>query len=540
MYRKFTRKRERDAARFKRWRGKEPEFAKFGVTFDKLVAVQTLFQGTVVTPWDPEYNQLRMLSNPVFDPYPSIILMCVTEGDVGLALNLAWGGSRQTPFTVRSGGHCTAGFSAGSGFLIDVSGLNDVYIDPVELTATVQAGCNFGKLSPILDSYGLHLPIGDCSEVCVGGYMQGGGYSFSSRTFGMQCDNVLEVRVMLADGTVVTGNPNRNYDLYWAVCGGTGGNFGVLLSIKYQLRPLGAVMGFSFAWPLATPQDIATAAAALQAIQANYLSTAPQPMTPQLIFVWQPVSSTNSQLIPTMLYRGVFIGSQQDGMNAIAPIQQIPGVQFQYATMGPFSEINSMLLNQPYEIPPFPPNMAMPCEDKQARYVARMLSLAEWQSVLNWFVTSPNVYTAMCFEVAGGAINALPLETNAFIHRTAQFSAFLDVFWPQGSDPSSLQAFLTQFVNLFEGFWNQEIYQDYPNMNVPDYRMNYWGNAFWALLAVKAKYDPQTFFNFPQAIVPYPNGVNPAPTWPPAVVQALQQPIVPDPAQPRALLRAPA
>jgi hypothetical protein len=77
-------------------------------------------------------------------------------------------------------------------------------------------------------------------------------------------------------------------------------------------------------------------------------------------------------------------------------------------------------------------------------------------------------------------------------------------------------------------------------MNVPDYRMNYWGNAFWALLAVKAKYDPQTFFNFPQAIVPYPNGVNPAPTWPPAVVQALQQPIVPDPAQPRALLRAPA
>jgi hypothetical protein len=539
MYRKFTRKRERDAARFERWRGKEAELAKFGVTFDKLAAAQMGFQGTIVTPWDPEYNQLRMLSNPVFDPYPSIILMCVTEGDVGLALNLAWGGSPQTPFTVRSGGHCTAGFSAGSGFLIDVSGLNDVYIDPVALTATVQAGCNFGKLSPILDSYGLHLPIGDCSEVCVGGYMQGGGYSFSSRTYGMQCDNVLEVRVMLADGVVVTGNADRNSDLYWAVCGGTGGNFGVLLSIKYQLTSIGAVMGFSIVWPLATAQDIATAAAALQTIQANYLSTAPQPMTPQLIFVWQPISSTNSQLIPTMLYRGVYIGSQQDGLNAIAPIQQIPGAQFQYATMGPFSEINAMLLNQPYEIPPFPPNMAMPCEDKQARYVAATLSLAQWQNVLNWFVTSPNVYTAMCFEVAGGAINALPPETNAFIHRTAQFSAFLDVFWPQGSDPSPLQAFLGQFTTLFEGFWNQEIYQDYPNMNVPDYRMNYWGDAFWALLAVKAKYDPQTFFNYAQAIVPYPNQPNPAPTWPSAVVQALQQPIVPDPAQPRSRAQAP-
>jgi FAD/FMN-containing dehydrogenase len=54
------------------------------------------------------------------------------------------------PPTIRSGGHCTAGFSAGSGFLIDVSNLNQVVIDPVNMTATIGCGCNFAKLNAAL------------------------------------------------------------------------------------------------------------------------------------------------------------------------------------------------------------------------------------------------------------------------------------------------------------------------------------------------------------------------------------------------------
>lgn len=533
MYRKFTRKAALDATRFARWQGKDAELAKFGIARPALEAVQQGFRGTIITPWDPEYAAKRMLSNPVFDPFPCIILMCVCEGDVALALNLAWGASPQTPFTVRSGGHCTAGFSAGPGFLIDVSGLNDVHIDPVGLTATVAAGCNFGKLSPILDQYGLHLPIGDCPDVCVAGYMQGGGYSFSSRSFGMQCDNALEVRVMLADGAIVSANAALNSDLFWAVCGGTGGNFGVLLGVVFRLRRLGQIMGFSFAWPLATPDQRADAAASLMSIQASFLASAPMPMTPQMIFVWQPDGSASGNLIPTMLCRGTYIGSEQDGLDAIVGLRGLPGVQFQYTAMGIFSTINSMLLDRPYEIPPFPPNMAMPCEDKQARYVARQLAQTEWRTMLDWFTTSPSLYSALCFEVAGGAINALPLETNAFIHRTAQFSAFLDVFWAQGEDSSALKTFLRQFCDLFETFWNNEVYQNYVNIDVPDYRANYWGAAFDALAAVKAKYDPQAFFSFAQAALPYPSGPR-APVWPPAVVAALRQPVELDRAAPTA------
>jgi len=61
-------------------------------------------------------------------------------------------------------------------------------------------------------------------------------------------------------------------------------------------------------------------------------------------------------------------------------------------------------------------------EDKQVRYVARDLTLAEYSAMLDWSVTSPNIYTAMCFEVAGSAINAVPVHANAFVHRTCSAS----------------------------------------------------------------------------------------------------------------------
>jgi len=90
----------------------------------------------------------------------------------------------------------------------------------------------------------VHTPGGGCPDVCVGGYMQGGGYGFTSREFGMNCDNVVEFHMMLADGSIVVANPNQNRNLFWAVRGGTGNNFGVLLSVTYKLYSLYNVWGW--------------------------------------------------------------------------------------------------------------------------------------------------------------------------------------------------------------------------------------------------------------------------------------------------------
>jgi len=499
-------------------------FDRLKIPREALEKLQIGLVGTVVFPGDPDYDTDRQLFNPLFNPYPSLIVYCLTEGDVQLALNIGWG--QNLPVTIRSGGHCTAGYSGSSGMMIDVSGLNDIAIHKENMIATLGCGANFGKINSALQAQGVHIPVGECDDVCMGGFMQGGGYGFTSRTFGIHSDNVFSVRVMLADGTVVNANEEINTDLWWAVRGGTGGNFGVVLSAAYNLRTLGNVYGWAIMWPLAQESDRQTAAAALNQMQANFFRTAPPEFNIQISVCYQPTAPGGSSVVPQLLVRGLYVGSQAAGRAAIQPLLAIPGAVFQYDNFADFITIDNQLLNYPYDIPYLLPNRNMPNEDKQARYVKRDLTLAEWQSLLDFFVTSPNPWSYLYLEIYGGAINSYPVAGSAFIPRDVAFSACLDVFWYPEDDPGPPEKFLTDWCTLMQPMWNGHIYQNYPSAAVPDYRSNYWGSALDALVAVKNKYDPQGFFQFPQMVSPYPNKQAKPVTSPPKVAKALAQPIV--------------
>jgi FAD/FMN-containing dehydrogenase len=526
MVHRLSRRRFKDDAVLAALRAKDQSFFdKLKIPRDELEKVQIGLVGTLVFPGDATYEADRQLFNPLFNPFPSLIIYCLTEEDVRLAVNLGWG--HHLPVTIRSGGHCTAGYSGSSGLMIDVSGINDVSIHKENMIATVFCGANFGKLNSALQGQGVHIPVGECDDVCMGGFMQGGGYGFTSRTFGIHSDNVFSIRMVLADGRVVNANEEINRDLYWAVRGGTGGNFGVLISAAYQLQMLGDVYGWGILWPLAQASDRQTAAAALTQMQTNFFRTAPPEFNIQISVCYQPVSTGSSTVVPQLLVRGLYVGSQAAGRAAIQPLLQIPGAVFQYDVFADFITVDNQLLNYPYDIPYLQPNLPMPNEDKQARYVARDLTLAEWQAQLDFFVTSPNLYSYLYLEIYGGAINSYPVEGSAFIHRDVAFNACLDVFWYPGDNSAPVEKYLQDWCTLMQPVWNGHIYQNYPSGAVPDYRSNYWGQALDALVAVKNKYDPRGFFQFPQVISAYPNkAAAKTVTWPPKVAQALAQPIV--------------
>jgi hypothetical protein len=531
MLHQYSRKFRRDHALFEHWdRLDDSVFERIGRA--RLKEAQAGLQGYVVLPGDPDYDADRKLSNPVFNTYPIVIIYCVVESDVAIALKLA----RELilPFTVRSGGHCTAGFSAGYGALIDVSNLNDATVDTSANIATVGTGCPFGKLDSVLAGYGLHVPGGECSDVCVGGYVQGGGYGFTSVTFGMSCDNVIDMRVMLADGSIVTASPTVNFDLWWAMRGGTGGNFGVLLSLRYQLRPLGDVFGWALIWPLQTESDFENATGALMALQSGYMLANLTPeLNIQVSLCYQPGTQgglpPTTPLQPYLMVRGLYVGSQAQGQAAIQPLCNLPGAILQWATMDSFYNLNTDLLNVPYSMPWFPPNSPMPCEDKASRYVTRTLAEAEWRGLLNYFVTSPNTWSYFYMEFYGGAINAYSPQGNAFVHRNAAFNAVLDVFWFDEPDRPAAENFLLGWMALMAPMWNGEIYQNYPRLDEPNYASAYWADAQAGLYAVKVKYDPTHAFRFAQEVAPLMppgGGLGPVIMLPPWLQQALDQPIV--------------
>lgn len=79
---------------------------------------------------------------------------------------------------------------------------------------------------------------GNCESVGIaGGYTQGGGHGQLASQFGLAADQALEWEVVTADGQLLTASPTENADLYWALSGGGGGTYAVVLSVTVKAHP---------------------------------------------------------------------------------------------------------------------------------------------------------------------------------------------------------------------------------------------------------------------------------------------------------------
>ncbi|MFC2968557.1 FAD-dependent oxidoreductase [Acidimangrovimonas pyrenivorans] len=493
--------------RLARWQARDEPAP--GLPLDQAIALQLRIIGDVVLPGDPDYDRDRMLSNPRFDHFPKVIVYCVAESDVRSCLELARAAGLAV--VVRSGGHSTGGFSSEFGMLLDVSRMNDVHVDPATCTARAGPGTQFRKFNAKLESYKLHTPGGACPDVCVGGYMQGGGYGFTARIFGMNCDQVESVRVMLADGRIVHADREVNRDLFWAVRGGTGSNFGVLLEASYRLYEGCDFSGFSIRWMIDSDAGRRDAAAALDWLQRNFMRTgAPAELGYQVIWVFEGPEDGPKR--PQILMRGMYRGPLEALEAVLALVLALAGAEMQalYPPQ-PYTQLNETLLTQPYEVPEFPADMTPmpPPEAKLSRYIGRPVGADGWQGLMEYFCASPSPYTTADMEIYGGAIGAVRNGANAFLHRDADFDLFLDVFWTTAAEEKEMLAYIDGWEAAVAPHWDGEVYQNYPRPVDPDFGRNYWGDFYPALRAVKSKYDPFGLFRYPQSIAPLVDGETP-------------------------------
>ncbi|KAE8150012.1 hypothetical protein BDV25DRAFT_172486 [Aspergillus avenaceus] len=110
----------------------------------------------------------------------------------------------------------------------------------------------------------------------LGGYLQGGGHSPASRDFGLAVDQVLELQVVLASGELVTANACENRDLFFALRGGGGGTYGVVVSATLKAHPTRPVITHSLiVYPLPDRKDPLATTMALIDVVAEFLSAYP-------------------------------------------------------------------------------------------------------------------------------------------------------------------------------------------------------------------------------------------------------------------------
>ena len=64
--------------------------------------------------------------------------------------------------------------------------------------------------------------------------------------YGLTADNILEIDVVTANGTLLTVNECENSDLFWALRGGGGGTFGIVTRMVHKVRdPPSNFFGYS-------------------------------------------------------------------------------------------------------------------------------------------------------------------------------------------------------------------------------------------------------------------------------------------------------
>ncbi|OTA81898.1 hypothetical protein M434DRAFT_203397 [Hypoxylon sp. CO27-5] len=170
--------------------------------------------------------------------------------DVVAGINFAK--AHEVRLVIKNTGHDLAGKSTGTGALSlwmhNVKGSEIIpkyksnhYTGPA---IKVGAGVLGLEAHQAASNAGYSVVAGNCPSVSLpGGYSQGGGHSGLSSKYGLAADNVLEWEVVTASGEHLIATPENNEDLYWALSGGGGGTYAVVMSMTARLHQDGPIGG---------------------------------------------------------------------------------------------------------------------------------------------------------------------------------------------------------------------------------------------------------------------------------------------------------
>ncbi|KAL3491214.1 hypothetical protein BJX62DRAFT_251496 [Aspergillus germanicus] len=149
---------------------------------------------------------------------------------------------------IKNSGHCFLGRStAPESLQIQTSGMQEIsFVDDFTPkgapkggsegpAVTIAAGVALQELYAALGKRGRIAVAGAAHTVgAAGGYIQGGGHSFLGPWKGMASDNALQFTVVTANGDLVVANEYKNRDLFWALRGGGGGTFGIVVDVTIR------------------------------------------------------------------------------------------------------------------------------------------------------------------------------------------------------------------------------------------------------------------------------------------------------------------
>jgi FAD/FMN-containing dehydrogenase len=451
-------------------------------------ALRRGLDGRLIRPGEASYDDARKLFNATFDTIrPSGIVYCATPSDVVECVNFAR--KLGIPVTSRSGGHSYAGWSSGTGLVIDVSAMNTIKASGGR--AVIGAGARLVDVYDRLAAKGVSIPAGSCPTVGIAGLTLGGGLGVVSRRYGLTCDVLESAQIVTADGRLVTCDATRDPELFWACRGGGGGNFGVAVSFTYRTHPTQDVTVFFLRWPWSK------AAKVISAWQA-WAPTAPDAMWSNLHLTREPTLDVQAG--------GLYLGGRaacerllQDLVGRVggaASSVSIRTTSYAHAMMimGGCSTMSAAQCHRPGKLPGENPNGKV-VRDRfgaKSHFAYRPLSSAGAATLAGQVAKGGS--HAVLLDAMGGAVGRVRPDATAFPHRAALFSV---QYVAHGADRAT---WLRGAHATMRQHFGDHAYVNYIDAELTGWRQAYYGPNADRLARVKSAYDPHRLFRFPQAI----------------------------------------
>ena len=111
----------------------------------------------------------------------------------------------------------------------------------------------------------------------------------------------------------------------------------------------------------------------------------------------------------------------------------------------------------------------------------------------------------IALDACGGAINKPGPGDTAFVHRDTLFLAQYTTTWATGAAGGGVgrqRDWQRGWYQEMRPYASGQAYQNYIDPALASWRQAYYGANYPRLARIKAAYDPQRLFRFPQAITP--------------------------------------